>query len=97
MRQKKPRKGSSLDDYVRQKKAKDPVFAEGFDEGLQELQVGMILKMARKEAKMTQREVAEVLGTQTSVISRLETKASDMKVSTFMNYLKAVGKELRVA
>ena len=51
MRQKKPRKGSSLDDYVRQKKAKDPVFAEGFDEGLQELQVGMILKMARKEAK----------------------------------------------
>ena len=46
---------------------------------------------------MTQREVAEVLGTQTSVISRLETKASDMKVSTFMNYLKAVGKELRVA
>ena len=32
MRQKKPRKGSSLDDYVRQKKAKDPVFAEGFDE-----------------------------------------------------------------
>ena len=94
MTRRRARVGTSLDDFIAEQKARDPAFAEGYEEGLQAMQIGMILKMARKDAKMTQGQVAEVLGTKTSVISRLETKATDMKMSTFLNFLRAVGKKI---
>ena len=97
MARRRARAGTSLDDYIKERKANDPAFAEGFDEGLHAMKVGLILKMARKEAKMTQGQVADIMGTKTSVISRLEKRANDMKVSTFMNFLQAVGKEIRLA
>ena len=76
---------------------RDPAFAEGYDEGFQRFKLGVVLKMARKEAGMTQEEVAKKVGTKKSAISRLENKADDMNVSTLLKFLKAVGKELKIA
>jgi DNA-binding XRE family transcriptional regulator len=91
------RAGTNLDDYIKERKARDPAFAEGYDEGLHAMKMGIALKMARKEAKMTQGDVAAVMGTTKSVISRLERQATDMKVTTLLNYLRAVGKEMQIA
>ena len=44
---------------------------------------GQIIEQARKEAKMTQTELAEKVGSNKSYISRIETGRTEPKVSTF--------------
>ncbi len=44
--------------------------------------IGEILREARKEAKMTQEELARKTGTQKSFISRIENGHSDIQLST---------------
>lgn len=91
------KRGTTLDEYIEERKKYDPEFADGFDEGLRQFQVSLMLKMARKESKMTQTEVAERMGTTKSVISRLENRAEGMTVGTLLKFLDAVGKEMRIA
>ena len=45
--------------------------------------LGAMLKEARKEAKLTQEEVAKRTGTKKSYISRIERGQSDIQVSTY--------------
>ena len=66
----KSRRGISFRDYIEKRKEEDAAFAEGYDEGFHKFKMGVMLKMARKDAKMTQAEVAEKMGTtQSSTIS----------------------------
>ena len=46
------------------------------------LAIGEILREARKEAKMTQEELAQKTGTKKSFISRIENGHSDIQLST---------------
>jgi len=46
--------------------------------------LGVMIKQARKEARMTQKELAEKTGTKRSYISRIENDASDIRLSTLM-------------
>jgi DNA-binding XRE family transcriptional regulator len=52
---------------------------------------GQIIEQARKEAKMTQTELAEKLGSNKSYISRIETGRTEPKVSTFYRIASALG------
>lgn len=57
------------------------------------------LLKARKEAGLTQAQLAEKMGTQASAIARLENALASGKhspsISTLRRYLNACGKELR--
>jgi DNA-binding XRE family transcriptional regulator len=86
-----------LDRYIEKRAKTNPEYWAGYEVRYQEFKVGLMLKMARKEAKMTQTEVAEKMGTKKSVISRLENHAEDMKVTTMFRYLSAVGKRIEIA
>ncbi len=86
-----------LDRYIQKRVKANPEYWAGFEQRYKQFKVGLLLKMARKEAKMTQEQVAEKMGTKKSVISRLENHADDMKVSTMFRYLEAVGKKLEIA
>ena len=68
-----------LDDYISQRKEKDPEFAKDFDAGYEEFKIGMMIKEMRLESGMTQEQLAEKLETKKSVISRMEnhSKISD--------------------
>ena len=90
-------RGTSFRDYIEQRKETDPAFAKIQGQGYEEFKAGVLLKMARKEAKMTQEQVAEIMGTKKSYISRIENKNDDSRVSTLFKVLSAVGKELRIA
>lgn len=46
--------------------------------------LGVMIKQARKNANMTQKELAERTGTKRSYISRIENDASDIRLSTLM-------------
>jgi len=55
---------------------------EVFEEKAQYFVISEMLREARKEAKMTQEQLAEKIGTKKSYISRLENGKSDIQLST---------------
>ena len=87
---------SDLKKYIEKRKATNPEFAEGFDEGYENLRIGIMLKQARLEAGLTQDEVASAIGTRKTAISRLENHVQDVKLSTVEKYAKALGKRIEI-
>ena len=85
-----------LDRFIEERKKEDPEFAEGFDEGYQNFKIGVLFKMSREQAGMTQEEVAQKLGTKKSAISRIENHAEDIRLSTLHKYAKALGKKVNL-
>ncbi|MDP8246348.1 MAG: helix-turn-helix transcriptional regulator [Candidatus Hinthialibacter antarcticus] len=65
-------KGTDALDYIRNKYGNDPEFEEGVAKARTDLLVGKMIYDARQEAGLTQTELAKLVGTTQSVISRLE-------------------------
>ena len=87
---------SDLQKYIAKRKAGDPEFAEHYENGYEEFKIGVMLKMAREEAGFTQEELAAMLNTKKSAISRIENRAKDIKLSTLEKFVQALGKKLRL-
>lgn len=87
---------SDLKKYIEKRKATNPEFAKGFDEGYENFRIGIMLKQARLEAGLTQDEVASAIGTRKTAISRLENHVQDVKLSTVEKYVKALGKRIEI-
>lgn len=87
---------SDLQKYIEKRKNSDKDFALNFDSGYEEFKIGEILKEARKEAGLTQEEIAIKLHTKKSAISRIENHAQDIKLSTLQSFARMLGKELHV-
>lgn len=85
-----------LDKYIETRKKQSPKFAKNFDKGYEQFKIGVLLRQARLEAGLTQEEVANLLNTKKSAISRIENHAEDIRLSTLVNYAEAVGKNLRI-
>lgn len=83
-----------LEKYISKRKAKDKKFAEGFEKDYENFRIGILLKLAREEAGITQEELAKRLRTKKSAISRIENHSEDIRLSTLKQYLEAVGKKL---
>lgn len=87
---------SDLQSYIEKRKALDPEFAEGYDEGFRNFKIGVLLKQAREHAGLTQDEVAERTHTKKTAVSRIENHAEDIRLSTLQKYANAFGKKLKV-
>lgn len=87
---------SDLQKYITKRKTADPEFAENYESGYEEFKIGVMLKMAREEAGFTQEELAAMLNTKKSAISRIENHAKDIKLSTLEKFVQALGKKLRL-
>ncbi|GHT66593.1 transcriptional regulator [Bacteroidia bacterium] len=57
---------------------------------------GQILEQARKDAGMTQSELADKVGSNKSYISRVETGRTEPKVSTFYRIASALGRSVEL-
>jgi HTH-type transcriptional regulator / antitoxin HipB len=55
------------------------------------------LRQARKEAGMTQEQIAVELETTKSVISRMENHATDIRLSTLEKFAKGLGRRIQVS
>ena len=87
---------SDLEKYIKNRKEKDTKFAKDFEEGYREFKIGILLKQAREKAGLTQEELAQMLNTKKTAISRIENHAQDIKLSTIQKVAKALGKELEI-
>lgn len=61
-----------------------------FDEKAHAHYYGVILRDRRKELKMTQKELAEKVGTARSYIARVERGETDMQLSSFLRIANAL-------
>ena len=85
-----------LQSYILKRKSKDPDFEKNFDTGYQEFKIGVMLKMAREAAGLTQEQLADKMKTKKTAISRIENHAEDIKLSTLKNFAQALGKTLEI-
>ncbi|MCP4403765.1 MAG: helix-turn-helix transcriptional regulator [bacterium] len=85
---------SDLQKYITQRKKWDLKFAQNYESGYQEFKIGVMLKIAREEAGLTQEQLAEKLNTKKSAISRIENHAEDIKLSTLEKIARTLGKTL---
>ena len=87
---------SDVEKYIARRKKIDPVFAEGFEEGYKEFEIGGLLRQAREKAGLTQEELARRLKTKKTAISRIENHAEDIKLSTLERVALVLGKHLEI-
>ncbi len=59
-------------------------------------QVGVVLRAARKRAKLSQAQLAAKLGLSQNRLSQLETDPSSMRVDQLLAIMSALGLELQV-
>lgn len=70
---------------------------DSFEERAQYFVISEILKEARKEANMTQEQLAEKVGTKKSYISRLENGKCDIQLSTLYRIFEfGLGKRVNI-
>ena len=86
-----------LEKYIQKRKEKNPSFANQYEEEYEKFKIGAILRQARKDAGITQEEIAKKLNTQKSAISRIENHADDIRLSTLKMYAEALGKKLHLS
>ena len=87
---------SDLTKYIKKRKTKNPEFSESFEIGYENFKIGVLLRNAREESGMTQEEVARLLNTKKSAISRIENHAEDIRLSTLYKYAEALGMRLQL-
>ncbi len=69
-----------------------------FDADSLAFRLGVMLKEARKEAKVTQEELAARTGTKKSYISRIERGQSDIQFSTYYKLIETgLGRHLNIS
>ncbi|MDA0836249.1 MAG: helix-turn-helix transcriptional regulator [Planctomycetota bacterium] len=86
------KKQSDLDRSIQNWKKKNPELAVTFDGGYESFKIGVLLKQAREEAGLSQTELAEMIKTKRTAISRLENHAMDVKLSTIDERLENTSK-----
>lgn len=68
---------NDLQKYVDTRMSEDVEFADGYDEGYANFKLGVLLRQLREATELTQEEIASLLGTQKSTISKIENYAND--------------------
>ena len=69
-----------------------------FDAESLAFRLGVMLKEARTEAKLTQEQLAEKTGTKKSYISRIEKGQSDIQISTYYKLIEiGLGRHLNIS
>ena len=87
---------SDLQKYIEERKKKDPAFAKNYDEGYKNFKIGAVLKQSRIEKGFTQEQLAKLLNTKKTAISRIENHAEDIRLSTLEKFVHALGKEMEI-
>ena len=71
---------------------------EEYDANSLAFRLGVMLKEARSESQITQKQLAERTGTKKSYISRIERGKSDIQISTYYKLIEiGLGKHLNIS
>ncbi|HVW59348.1 MAG TPA: helix-turn-helix transcriptional regulator [Puia sp.] len=98
-KQEQMRNARSFDELMDVKYGKAGTKArDKFEENAQYFIISEMLREARKEAKLTQEQLAEKVGTKKSYISRIENGNCDIQLSTLYRIFESgLGKKVRLS
>lgn len=83
---------------IRKYGAKGTPARDQFDADSLAFRLGVMLKEARREAKITQEELARRTGTKKSYISRIERGQSDIRMSTWQKLIETgLGRQMHIS
>ena len=86
----------NINQVIETKREADADFKKAWDDSREEYRlIGEMISL-RKQEKMTQGELAELVGSGQQVISRIEKKENSPSLRSFCNILSALGYELRI-
>ena len=86
----------NINQVIETKREADADFKKAWDDSRKEYRlIGEMISL-RKQEKMTQGELAELVGSRQQVISRIEKKENSPSLRSFCNILSALGYELRI-
>ena len=85
-----------LNKYIDKRFPKKSKSRDIFELGYENFKIGLLLRQAREEAGLTQEEIANILNTKKSAISRIENHAEDIKISTLSKYAEAIGRKIHL-
>ncbi len=88
---------SDLQRYIKSREAIDTAFSDGFEEGYANFKLGVLLRQARESASLTQADIALQMGTQKSIVSKIENHAEDIRLALLHQYAEILGKDLRIS
>lgn len=87
---------SDLEKYISKRKKSDIDFAVDFEEGFADFKLSETLKQLRRDAGVTQDDLAHKLHTQKTAISRMENHSEDILLSTLFKVAHALGKRVDI-
>jgi len=87
---------SDLKKYIIKRKTEDKNFAENYDEGYHDFKIGAMIKDARMQAGLTQKQLADRLQVKPPLISRLENNAGNIKLSTLHKIAEGLNLRLKI-
>jgi DNA-binding XRE family transcriptional regulator len=80
---------TSLDQFVTEQYGeKGTAKREAFENGYQELKLGILIQQARLEQGLTQEQLAEKVGTNKGYISKVENNIKDVRISTLQKIVE---------
>ena len=86
----------NINQVIETNREADADFKKAWDDSREEYRlIGEMISL-RKQEKMTQGELAELVGSRQQVISRIEKKENSPSLRSFCNILSALGYELRI-
>lgn len=94
---KKSVRGRSFDAHMSEIEARNPVFRKASQEALADLPVSTQLAIARREAGLTQDQIAKRLRVSQSAVAQVERPDGNPTVETVMKIAKLLGYQLRLA
>jgi ribosome-binding protein aMBF1 (putative translation factor) len=77
------------------KQMKNPEFREAYDEGLEALRVGVKIAQLRQQHGLTQTQLAAMLHTSASLISRIE-NGENVELRTLQKIAQALNAKLKI-
>ncbi len=71
---------------------------EKYEQEFESFKIGVLIQEARKRQHLTQKQLAEKVGTTKNYISRIENNASDIRLSTLMRIVReGLGGQLKLS
>jgi DNA-binding XRE family transcriptional regulator len=90
---------TSWDDHLDKKYGKAGTDSrKKYDQEFEAFKIGVLIQEARKKQNLTQKQLAEKVGTTKNYISRIENNASDIRLSTLMRIIReGLGGQLKLS
>lgn len=87
---------SKIDEYVKQRSARNPKFAAGFKQERTNFEAAVMIRNLRATLNLSQRQFAELVDKPQSTIARIESGSMNASIQLLTDIVEATGHHLTI-